>query len=274
MKKITTLLFSLFFIVSTLQAQKAETPYNWSWKNDGLLTGVALAGSATGLYLIINKDGISEDKLADIVGDESNINFMDKWVAGNYSRTASHISDVPFYLSFAAPVMVFFDDEINDNSKQVLGMFLQSMATTASVYGMSAGLINRSRPYVYSEDAPMKKRLSGNGQRSFFSGHTSTTATATYFVAKVYQDFNPDSPAIPYVWAGAITLPLTVGFLRMQAGQHFLTDVLLGYGVGALSGYFIPHLHKKENNNISLHPISNVDLYGNNYQAISLKFTF
>ncbi|WP_390886610.1 phosphatase PAP2 family protein [Lacinutrix neustonica] len=32
----------------------------------------------------------------------------------------------------------------------------------------------------------------------------------------------------------------------MQAGQHFLSDVLLGYALGALAGYYIPNYTKEK----------------------------
>ncbi len=267
------ILFSLLIVVVTsVNAQR--NPYEWDWKRDGVWTGVALATSATGLYLIVNKEDITENDLQTIVNKKDNINFLDRWAVGNSSESASKLSDIPFYLSFAAPLVLFFDDEVNDNGGLVFGMFLKSMATTGAAYGMSAGLINKSRPYVYNEDLNMNRRLSGNGQRSFFSGHTAATATATFFVAKVYQDFNPNSPGIPYVWAGAATLPLAVGALRIEAGQHFLTDVLIGYTIGAMSGILIPELHKKENQALSITPVNALDFRGDNYQGLSLQYAF
>ena len=133
------------------------------------------------------------------------------------------------------------------------------MATTGAIYSITAGLVNKSRQYVYDENLNLNRRLNASEQRSFFSGHTAVTATATFFVAKVYQDFNPGSPGIPYVWAGAIVLPATVGALRIEAGQHFLTDVLLGYAIGAGIGYFVPELHKKKNQSLRLSPVSGMD---------------
>ncbi|WP_299128735.1 phosphatase PAP2 family protein [uncultured Winogradskyella sp.] len=265
----------LIFLSSAYINSQNTSPYNWNWNKDGIYTATALVGSATGLYLVVNKNGISEDKLNTELTNQNNINFLDRWAVGNDSETASKISDIPFYLSFAAPLVLFFDDEVNDNGGLVFGLFLKSMATTGSLYGITAGLVNKSRPYVYSNDVDINRRLSGSGQRSFFSGHTAATATATFFVAKVYQDFNPNSPGIPYVWTGAIVLPAIVGYLRIEAGQHFLTDTLIGYGIGALTGYFVPHFNKKRNeSNFSLTPTGGQTLFGDNYQGIGLNYTF
>lgn len=222
----------------------------------------------------MNKKGLTESELQTVVAESGSINFLDRWAVGNSSQWARDLSDIPFYASFAAPFILFFDDEVNDHGRQVFGIFLESMATTGAIYSITAGLVNKSRPYVYDENLNLNRRLNASGQRSFFSGHTAVTATATFFVAKVYQDFNPGSPGIPYVWAGAIVLPATVGALRIEAGQHFLTDVLLGYAIGAGIGYFVPELHKKKNQSLRLSPVSGMDFKGDNYQGISLSYRF
>jgi hypothetical protein len=91
---------------------------------------------------------------------------------------------------------------------------------------------------------------------------------------KVYSDFNPDSPATPYLWAGAAVLPATVGYLRIEAGQHFLTDVLLGYVLGAATGYFVPELHKTKNNELDIMPSSGTSFTGDRYSGMAVRYKF
>ncbi|WP_179019412.1 phosphatase PAP2 family protein [Winogradskyella forsetii] len=273
------ILFASFFIalfcLPSLAQQKSTSPYEWKWKRDGIWTGAGLGASYLGLSLIRNKDDLTPAEFQNVLDKQDNINFIDRWAVGNNSERASEISDIPFALSFAAPFVLLFDDEVNDHTGQVLGIYLESMATTGALYSITAGLVNRSRPYVYSEENSLDRRTSNNGQRSFYSGHVAATATATFFAAKAFQDFNPDSAGIPYVWAGAAILPAAVGYLRIEAGQHFLTDVLLGYGLGALAGYYIPELHKrKDDMNLGLTPVMGRTRFGDTYQALSLNYTF
>ena len=262
-------------LFQNLNAQISNSPYeDWDWKKDGIWAGTALLGSAYGLSLIINKDGISEQELDDIVSKQDDIFFMDRWVAGNNSVNSSNLSDFPFLISFGAPLILLFDGHINDNTGQVMGYYLETMATTGALYGITAGLVNRSRPYVYSEEVGLSRRLRNNAQRSFFSGHTAATAASTFFVAKVYNDFYPDSPALPYIWTAAATIPAAVGYLRMRSGQHFLTDVMVGYTVGALIGYYVPELHKKENKLLTLSPVLGGNFYGENFNGMSFSYRF
>tara|TARA_B100001245_G_C22810995_1_gene390550 strand:+ start:125 stop:487 length:363 start_codon:yes stop_codon:yes gene_type:complete len=120
----------------------------------------------------------------------------------------------------------------------------------------------------------MSRRLSANGQRSFFAGHVAASATGTFFAAKIYNDFHPDSPAVPWVWAGAATIPAAVAYLRIEAGQHFLTDVTVGYVIGAAVGILVPELHKKKNRKLDISPTSGINATGNQYTGLSLRYQF
>ncbi|MBT0608568.1 phosphatase PAP2 family protein [Aequorivita echinoideorum] len=260
----------------------SNSPYEWKWVRDGIWTGAALGASYFGLTLIQDKDDLPESERAAFLNEASlqekidNINFLDRWVAGKHSENANSISDIPFAISFAAPFALLFDDEINDHTGQYIGMYIQSLATTASIYTITAGLVNRSRPYVYdnSGDTSEDRRFKNNGQRSFYSGHVAATATATFFAAKVYSDYNPDANGKVFVWAGAAALPAAVGVFRMEAGQHFLTDVLLGYALGGVTGILIPEMHKKKNDNIDIYPSSGTTFLGDPYRGMALSYRF
>lgn len=271
------ILLTVFILGSCLaSAQKSDSPYEWNWVRDVIWTGTALGASAGGFFLIQNKKDITEDRLNEILANEDNLFFADKWVAGNHSDTASNLSDIPLGVSFIAPFALLFDDEINDHTGQYMGMYLESLATTAALYSITAGLVNRARPYVYDDSGAtdISRKLKNNGQRAFYSGHVAATATATFYAAKVYSDFNPDSNGKIYVWAGAALLPAAVGVLRMEAGQHFLTDVLLGYVLGAGTGILVPELHKIKNENLKVYPTSGLTDFGDDFKGMALRYTF
>ena len=274
MKKITIGLI-LSLILFNVNAQKSQSPYEWDWTRDGIWTAAALAGTAGGVLIIGSKESFTPAEIASIRTKQNDINFLDKWVAGNYDENASKISDIPFYTAFAAPFALLLDDDINDHAAQVFGIYIESLATTSTLFTITAGLTNRARPYVYNLNTPQERIESTTATRSFYSGHVAATSTATFFAAKVFQDFNPDSAAVPYVWTGAIVVPAAVGYFRMKAGQHFLTDVLLGYSLGALAGYYITELHKRsEDAKVSFYPTMERTQFGDNYQALTINYTF
>ncbi len=268
--------------ISNKSTDKSTSPYEWNWVRDGIWTGAGLGASALGLSLIKQKEDLPEAERAKFLTEESlqkeidKLPFLDRWVAGNHSESASSISDIPFALSFVAPFALLFDDEINDHTGQYIGIYIESLATTAALYTITAGLVNRNRPYVYdnSGDTSNDRRFKNNGQRSFYSGHVAATATATFFAAKAYSDFNPDANGKVFIWGGAAVLPAAVGVFRMEAGQHFLTDVLVGYVLGAGTGILVPELHKRKNENIDVYPSSGTSFNGDSYNGMAFRYTF
>ncbi len=270
MKKIA--LIFLVLISTAVNAQQNNSPYEWKWTRDGIWTGAAFGTSAYGLILIKDKKGITEAEVNTL--DPNNINFVDRWVAGNNSESANEISDIPFLSAFILPFGLLLNDDINDHTGQFIGMYLQSLSTTSALYSVTAGLVNRSRPYVYAENNNIERRTSNNGQRSFYSGHVAASATATFFAAKVYCDYNPDVTGKGYIWAAAAAVPAAVGYFRMQAGQHFLTDVLLGYSLGAVSGILIPEMHKTKDASIDVTPVGGRTFRGEDYTGLALRYTF
>lgn len=260
----------------------SDSPYQWQWLRDGIWTGASIGVSALGLSVIKSKDDLPESEIIGFTDPVllenkiNKINFLDRWGAGKHSEKANEISDIPFAVSFVVPFAFLFDDDINDHTGQYLGLYLESLATTAAIYTITAGFVDRSRPYVYdnSGDTPNDRRFKNNGQRSFYSGHVAASATATFFAAKVYSDFHPDAEGKVFIWAGAAAIPAAVGILRMEAGQHFLTDVLLGYVLGAGTGILVPELHKVKNKKVEVFPSSGIGYMGDSYKSLAFRYTF
>lgn len=246
---------------------KSPSPYKTKFKTDAPIITAGVGLTVLGVYLIDKKDPLSEAKLATLSKDD--LPFFDRGNAGYYSPSIDKASYIPFQASFAMPVVLML---VNKNERQhagqVLVMYTETMAITGALFTLSAGLINRPRPFVYGTKAPLDKRLDKDAQRSFYAGHTAATAAATFFMAKVFSDFNPDSKARPIVWTVAATLPAVVGYMRYKAGHHFLSDNVVGYGLGAAAGILVPKFHRVK----ALKNVSMVPYVGNNYRGITFTY--
>ena len=124
-------------------------------------------------------------------------------------------------------------------------MYAETFALTAALTGLTKNLVKRPRPFVYNPNIELSYKQEGRAQYSFFSGHTSISAAMCFMTAKVFHDYNKGSWARPWVWAAAAIIPAITGILRQQSGQHFVTDVIGGYVIGATMGIIIPTLHSK-----------------------------
>lgn len=249
-----------------------SSPYKTSWV-DGVISAGGIGLSYWGLKLMKNKKAVSKAEIeridADLEAAKANIPAFDRWAVGNYNEQAEKWSDVPFYTSFGLPLLYLAHERTRANAPQIGFLYLETMAITGALFTQANGRINRIRPSVYNHGAGDEVRMDDKSKNAFYGGHTSATAAASFFTAKIFNDFFPDSPAKPYVWAGAITLPAVVASLRLKAGKHYLSDNIIGYAVGAGAGILVPHLHKRSSR-LSLFP--GQDLFGN--RTINFEYRF
>ncbi|MDO8367025.1 MAG: phosphatase PAP2 family protein [Saprospiraceae bacterium] len=162
------------------------------------------------------------------------------------SEKAARASDVVFYAASLAPVLLLADSKVRKESGAISVMYLETMTLTGGLTLMTKNLSKRPRPYTYNPNASISLKQRRDARQSFFSGHTSSTAAASFFAAKVWSDLNPGSKWKPVIWAAAAGIPAVTGFLRVRAGRHFFTDVATGYALGATVGWLVPVLHQSK----------------------------
>jgi membrane-associated phospholipid phosphatase len=123
---------------------------------------------------------------------------------------------------------------------------------------------------VYYEDLAIEDRINGGNRNSFFSGHVSSTATGTFFTAKVLADHHPEWGAKRWLLYGLAGIPPTiVAIQRVRALRHFPTDTIIGGLTGVLVGIGIPELHRRWKNKVSLSAVWQEDAKG-----LALLWTF
>ena len=87
------------------------------------------------------------------------------------------------------------------------------------------------------------RRPDGSNDKSFPSGHTATAFMTATMLSKEYGCRSP------WYSIGAYTAATATGFGRMANNKHWLSDVLVGAGIGILTtelGYFLADLIFKE----------------------------
>jgi hypothetical protein len=250
-------------------AQQAPSPYKTDLLKDGLIITGATALSVTGLYLVQQKHGLKDDELARL--DKNDVPKIDRWIAGKYSEGYQLAGDLLCYPTMLiAPGLLVLNPAAKGRFGQVAALYLETMLTADAMFTMTVGNVYRYRPYLYGTEGG-SGRSGKIATNSFFAGHTAHTATATFFAAKVFHDFNPDSPAQPYIWTAAALVPAAVAYTRIEAGKHFLTDNLVGYAVGATVGVLVPQLHKKGSGmDMSIMPMQGLNVNGFSYSGLSL----
>ncbi len=182
----------------------------------------------------------------------NSINAFDRRSVHNYSTTAASASDYIRSGITIFPILLISEHHTKKDLTALLAMSAEVMAITWGITNTVKNVVNRARPNVYNPDVPLSERTSVRSKRSFFSGHTSHTAAAAFFMAKVISDYHPNMNKGTKItlWAVSSYIPVLTAYLRVKAGKHFPTDVMAGYAVGAFTGWLIPHLHKTSRTSI------------------------
>ena len=237
---------------SNVGTELYKVNYKWELPVTAIATGVTLYNFSR----VSKKPDPTEQQIEAL--SRNNVNPIDRWSMHPYSKNLDQLSYMPLYIAIPLPLLFLTDSRMRKDFLTLSYMYIETLAATGLLYSTAVNLTNRFRPFTYYGDAPQNLALEGNAKKSFFGGHVALVATSTFFMAKVYADYYPESPLkwIFYGSAGALTT--TTAFLRNYAGMHFLSDVLVGAGVGMLSGILIPGLHlekKGKPNHLSIIPV-------------------
>jgi membrane-associated phospholipid phosphatase len=122
----------------------------------------------------------------------------------------------------------------------------ESAAVSAALVQGVKFVAARKRPFVRYGDGDLSGTYSvtaSDSRTGFPSGHTALAASAGFSAAMTST--LEDSPAAPWLWAGAALGTVTTGALRIVAEKHYFTDTLTGAAFGAASGIVFPLLHRR-----------------------------
>jgi len=264
-----TFLFCIYIAKGQESVKPKVYKYNYKWEIPATVAGFAL--NVYGLDFLKDKPRL--DSMTIVHLDRKDIWKFDRRAtyqdAGNF-ESAQLMSDIGMNISLFLPALLALDDDIRKDWLDVLLIYLETQAIGANLY-LWAGPVNnnRIRPFVYNPDFDLEMKMGGGAQDSFYSGHTLWTASASFFMAKVYSDYHPELGNKKYwYFAAALIPPAFVGYSRYKASKHFPTDILTGLALGAATGILVPHLHKANKKNFALAPF-----FGSyNGLAFSMKF--
>jgi membrane-associated phospholipid phosphatase len=210
---------------------------------------IIAAGTGWSLYAftkIYNKPHPDTVQIQNLNSD--NINALDRGLMYPYSKSMDDVSYYPFYAAMPLPLIFFLSDkETRSDFFKLTFLYWEAMSVTGLLGTNATFHVDRYRPYSYFHDshgtmdngAPI-----GVVKNSFYAGHVQIVATPTFFLAKVYADYHPDSK-IKWVFYGvASAATVSMAYMRIKAGEHFPSDVLLGAATGALAGILVPQFHK------------------------------
>lgn len=143
-------------------------------------------------------------------------------------------------------------------------LYAETIMIVGAVTEGTKWVVRRPRPYTYT------KRLGiPDDDLSFFSGHTSNTAAATFTLARTLDlTHHLGTAGRILVYGGATVLTAVVGVLRVVSGKHFPSDVIVGALVGGAIGWLVPELHFSRRFAVAAAPASG----GGVHVAVAARF--
>ncbi len=237
------------------QPSSFVSPYQLSWAVDAPLSLGGLGLSVGGFGYQSQISPLATRDLLQL--DVNDIGRFDRVAASGWRPAAARLSDIGLIGGFVAPFALLASRRIRGHAGQHLLLWFEMASWVNGLTTWAKVLTLRNRPFNYyyaatysntaTIDPDLAKAVTQRDARfSFFSGHSSHAAAYSFFFAQTFADYYPNSAAKPWVWAGAALLPAAVSYLRVRAGKHYPSDVLVGYLLGAAIGVGIPYLHQKQ----------------------------
>jgi len=133
-----------------------------------------------------------------------------------------------------------------------LGLYsTEAIAISGIATGAIKGLVGRARPYVNDNDPSsfaLDRGFHNAQDTSFPSGHATAAFAAAAVVAGESQRWWPS--AARYVAPAAYGTATLVALARLYSNKHWASDVVMGAGIGTLSGLAVVHFNEAHPNNL------------------------
>ncbi len=181
--------------------------------------------------------------------DKKNIFFLDKLTGSKgvlpYDDDAFYIGGLVSVFSTLLPALTPVLGGKSGRHDMGTSYFIIFEGLLANIaLGQISNLFKKPAPLLYHPEEPMSLKTELSYSYSFFSIPTSIAATNAFLSAKMINDFYPDNKYKSLIWSTAFAIPAVTGFFQIKSGESFLTDVLVGFAVGAVIGWGIPELHR------------------------------
>ncbi|OGR89329.1 MAG: hypothetical protein A3A86_06910 [Elusimicrobia bacterium RIFCSPLOWO2_01_FULL_60_11] len=172
--------------------------------------------------------------------DPNDVNSFDRPVIGNHDETIGKISHFTVALAVAAPLVLDGADQgFNKAFAEDLMVYVEVLSLNTSLSHIARYGAQRPRPVAYEVSPP---EIRAGEFLSFYSGHNASVFAALSAASMTYG-YRYGHKAWP--WAVTAVLGLGESAMRVAAGRHFYTDVIMGAAMGTAVGTLVPYLHRR-----------------------------
>jgi membrane-associated phospholipid phosphatase len=172
---------------------------------------------------------------------------FDIGVRKNFSAGADALSNATFSLVVVTPLFAELGHGIDATAGKRSLLYGETLGAALLLNAFAKYTVQRPRPYTYNPSAMVKKFSDSEGEDSrvsFFSGHSALTFAAAVGGSYLFAEGSTDLNARAVMWGVELGLAAMTANLRVIAGRHFYSDIIVGAIVGAGVGFGMPLMHE------------------------------
>lgn len=171
---------------------------------------------------------------------------FDDGLRGRYSESAAAWSDALGTMALATPAFAVAGGGLDESVAHRGIIYAQALSATMLLTNTSKYLVQRPRPHAYSLDpdiVAMTKSRGSDSHLSFYSGHSSIAFTGAIAGSYMFAVQSTDETGRAWLWGAELAFASMTANLRIRAGKHYYSDVIMGSLVGAAVGLTVPRIH-------------------------------
>lgn len=220
-------------------APEADPGFEVSWALDGTITAIELGGT-----LLVSFVRVDTQRRwgSELIG-------FDLRVRSYFSASAAKVSDSLVAATIVVPLVAHVGQGLDETYGRRALLYGETLGASLLLNAIVKYSVQRPRPYTYAEDPRIQTYATEEGpdsRVSFYSGHSALSFTAAVAGSTLFALSTDDAAAKATMWGLEMTLAAMTANLRVLAGKHFYSDVIVGGAVGVIVGFAIPALHASD----------------------------
>jgi membrane-associated phospholipid phosphatase len=180
---------------------------------------------------------------------EAELFGFDHSLRGQFSASANAASNTLIFANILVPIAMHASLGVTNELSRIAIVFTEAISISYLLNAAAKHVVQRPRPYVYSDDPFVKAFSKSEGidtHLSFYSGHASMAFTAAVAGSYMYALRTNDEAARALIWGINLAMASATANLRVRSGKHFYSDVFVGTMLGVGIGLLVPIIHQSE----------------------------
>jgi len=224
------------------RARAGEDDLHYDWRVDGAVTATAFAFWG-GTQLFESRLAAADCRWCDPGSLDSSVRGALRWNDTSAANLASNLGAYVF-VPLSSLGLLALDTQREGRLDELAGdglVIAEAVALNGALTQIVKFAAGRERPFVHAlppDQKPLTAHPADNNV-SFYSSHTSfafslAVSTATVASMRHYRWAR-------VIWGVGLVGAAAVGYLRIAADQHYLTDVVVGAVAGSAIGFGVPY---------------------------------